>query len=217
MKIKAPSPAMGVALLSLAVASTGSAVAAVSYATNAGKVDGRDAVSSKSSTDKAAGKIVATAGAGPDKGTIPGKFLGGVMRGDADSFARLAEVQDNTGDVPSNVASIPGLGTLTASCGDQNGKAGVEDPVTRITFANTSPGNINFARTIGNGEAALTVVGPNTVNTTTIGGSNTFRITLEQGGRNSIFDGVVRQDGRNTAAATCLVYGYAQQVSNIRD
>lgn len=217
MKIKAPSPAMGVALLSLAVASTGSAVAAVSYATNAGKVDGRDAVSSKSSNDSAAGKLVATAGAGPDKGTIPGKFLGGVMRGDADSFARFALVQDNTGDVPSTVSTIPGLGTLTASCGDQNTKAGVEDPISRLTFANTSAAPVNFARTVNNGEPALTVVLPNTVNTTTIGGSATFRITLEQGGRNSIFDGVVRQDGRGTADANCLVYGYAQQVSNIRD
>ncbi len=217
MKIKAPSPAMGVALLALGVASTGSAVAAVTYATNAGKVDGRDAVSSKSSNDSAAGKLVATAGAGPDKGTIPGKFLGGVMRGDADSFARFAPVQDNAADVPSNVASIPGLGTLSASCGDQNAKAGVEDPITRLTFSNTSGAAVNFARTVNNGAPTLEVLPPNVVNTTNIGGSATFRVTIEQGGRNSIFDGVVRQDGRGGADATCLVYGYAQQVSNIRD
>lgn len=217
MKIKAPSPAMGVALLALGVASTGSAVAAVSYATNAGKVDGRDAVSSKSSSEKAAGKLVATAGAGPDKGTIPGKFLGGVMRGDADSFARLAQVQDNAGDVPTVVSTIPGVGTLTAACGDQSAKPGVEDPISRLTFSNTSAAPVNFARTLNNNEPALGIVQPNTVNTTTVGGSATFRITLEQGGRNSIFDGVVRQDGRGTPDATCLVYGYAQQVSNIRD
>lgn len=217
MKIKAPSPAMGVALLALGVASTGSAVAAVSYATNAGKVDGRDAVSSKSSNDTAAGKLVATAGAGPDKGTIPGKFLGGVMRGEADSFARQASVQDNTGDVPSTVSTIPGLGTLTASCGDQSAKPGVEDPVTKLTFANTSGGGINFARTVNNNDPTITAVLPNTVNETTIGGSATFRITLEQGGRNSVFDGVVRQDGRGTPDARCLVYGYAQTVSNVRE
>lgn len=217
MKIKAPSPAMGVALLALGVASTSSAVAAVTYATNAGKVDGRDAVSSKSSNDKAAGKLVATAGAGPDKGTIPGKFLGGVMRGDADSFARLAPVQDNAGDVASNISTIPGLGTISATCGDQNAKAGVEDPITRLTFSNTSGAGVNFTRTLGSGEPLLTAIPANTTNTTNIGGSNTFRITIEQGGRNSIFDGVVRQDGRGSADAQCLVYGYAQQVSNIRD
>ncbi len=217
MKIKAPSPAMGVALLALGVASTGSAVAAVTYATNAGKVDGRDAVSSKSSNDSAAGKLVATAGAGPDKGMIPGKFLSGVMRGDADSFARLAPVQDNAGDVASNISTIPGLGTLSATCGDQNAKPGIEDPVTKLTFSNTSGAGVNFARTVGNGEPTLTAIGPNIANTTTIGGSTTFRITIEQGGRNSIFDGVVRQDGRGSADAQCLVYGFAQQVSNIRE
>ena len=217
MKIKAPSPAMGVALLALGVASTSSAVAAVTYATNAGKVDGRDAVSSKSSSEKAAGKLVATAGSGPDKGTIPGKFLGGVMRGDADSFARNAPVQDNAADVATNVATIPGLGVLSATCGDQNAKPGVEDPVTRLTFANTSGVAVNFARTVGNGDPDLAIVQPNVANTTVIGGSNTFRITIETGGRNSIFDGIVRQDGRGTPDATCLVYGYAQQVSNIRE
>lgn len=216
MKIKAPSPAMGVALLALGVASTSSAVAAVSYATNAGKVDGRDAVSSVSSNNKAAGKLVATAGAGPDKGHIPGKFIAGVMRGDVDSFARNNPVQDNASDVATPIATIPGLGTLSASCGDQNAKPGVEDPITQLTFANTSGAFLNFLRTVGNGAPELPVIPPNVVNTTNIGGSSTFRITVEQNGRNSIFDGVVRQDGRGTDNATCLVYGYAQQVSNIR-
>jgi hypothetical protein len=216
MKLKAPSPAMAVALAALFVASSGTAVAAVSYATNAGKVDGRDAVSSKSSTAKAAGSLVATAGSGPLKGQIPGKFLAEVMRGDADSFARSAAVNDNANDVPSPIASITGIGTLTATCGDQNAKAGIEDPITQLTFSNTSGKVINFARTVGNGDPTIGVVLPNTVSTTNIGGSSTFRITLEQDGRNSVFDGVVRQDGRATADAHCLVYGLAQQVSNVR-
>lgn len=216
MKIKAPSPAMGVALLALAVASSGTAVAAATYAANAGKVDGRDAVSSRSSTKKAAGALVATAGGGPSKGKIPGKFLDGVMRGEADSFARLADVQDNAGDVPASIAEIAGLGMLTATCGDQNAKVGVEDPKTVLTFANTTAGGINLTRTVGNGAPALAVVAPNTVSAVAVGGSNTFRITLEQSGVNSVFDGVIRQDGRGTPAAQCLVYGYAQQISNVR-
>jgi hypothetical protein len=216
MKIKAPSPAMGVALLALGMATSGTAVAAVSYATNAGKVDGRDAVTSKSSTAKAAGALVATAGSGPLKGQIPGKFLGEVMRGDADSFARLTPVNDNATDVPGIVSSISGLGELSATCGDQNAKAGVEDPITRLTFANKTGSNVNIATTVSNKEPALGVVAPNTVSTVTIGGSSTFRITLEQAGLNSVFDGVVRQDGRGTPDAQCLVYGLAQRVSNIR-
>ena len=216
MKIKAPSPSMGVALLALGVASTGTAVAATTYATNAGKVDGRDAVSSSSSTAKAAGKLVATAGSGTAKGQIPGKFLSDVMRGEADSFARLTAVNDNATDVPGVVSSIDGLGELSATCGDQTAKAGVEDPITRLTVANTSAGNVNIARTVGNGAPELGVVAPGTVNTVTIGGSNTFRITLEQAGLNSVFDGVVRQDGRGTADAQCLAYGFAQKVSNVR-
>lgn len=216
MKIKAPSPSMVVALTALVVASSGTAVAAVSYANNAGKVDGRDAVSSKASTRQAAGNLVSTDAKGDDKGKIPGKFLGGVMRGEADSFARVAEVADNAADVATTVSSIPGLGTLTATCSDQNNRPGIEDPITRLTFANDSGAAVNFTRTVGNGEPLLGIVAPNTVNAINIGGSNTFEITLERGGINSVFSGVVRQDGRGTAAAQCLVYGYAQQISNVR-
>lgn len=216
MKLKAPSPSMAVALTALFVASSGTAVATATYVANAGKVDGRDAVSSKASLRQAAGNLVATETKGSDKGTIPGKFLGGVMRGEADSFARSAAVQDNAGDVPTPLGSIPGLGALSATCGDQNSKAGVEDPVSRLTFANQSGTAVNFTRTVGNGEPTLGVVAANTVNTVTIGGSNTFEITIERGGVNSVFSGVVRQDGRGSADAHCLVYGYAQQISNVR-
>lgn len=216
MKIQAPTPSMGVALLALVVASSGTAVAASTYAQNAGRVDGRDAVSSKSSVERAAGKLVATAGAGPSKGKIPGKFLDGVMQGEADSFARLGFVNDNATDVPVVVSTIDGLGDVSASCGDQNARPGVEDPVTVLTFANRSAGAVNIARTVGNGDASLGVVAPNTVNSVTIGGSNTFRISLEQSGLNSVFEGVVRQDGRGTADAQCLVYGFAQRISNVR-
>lgn len=216
MKIKAPSPAMGVALLSLAVASTGSAVAAVSYATNAGKVDGRDAVSSKSSNDSAAGKLVATAGAGPSKGKIPGKFLDNVQRGDADSFVRYAEVQDNASDVASPLTTIPSIGTLTGSCGDQNAKGGVEDPISQVVFSNTSGAGVNVVRTTGNGAPEISVIAPNTTAVINVGGTNTFRWYIEKSGLISIVEGVVRQDGRGTPAAQCLLFGSVEQIENIR-
>ncbi|MFT4035130.1 MAG: hypothetical protein QM679_06110 [Patulibacter sp.] len=216
MKIQAPSPSMGVALLALAMASTGTAVAAVSYATNAGKVDGRDAVSSKSSTDTAAGKLVATAGAGPLKGKIPGKFLAEVQRGDADTFARYAEVQDNATDVASPLTTIPEIGTLSASCGDQSSKAGVEDPISQIVFSNTSGVGVNIVKSTGVAAPEITVVQPNTTSELNMGGTNTFHLLLEKAGTDAVVEGVVRQDGRGSAAAQCLVFGYVEEIPNIR-
>lgn len=212
MKINTPSPAMGVALTALMISLSGTAVAAVSYANNAGKVDGRDAVSSKSSNNTAAGKLVATAGAGPSKGKIPGKFLGGVAQ--SDSFARVADVQDNATDVATTVTTIPGLGQLTATCGDQNAKAGVEDPITRLTFANTSGAAVNFVRTVGQSEPTISVLPTNIGSDTNIGGSNIFSIWIQRNGTHYVLDGVVRQDGRNTATAQCLVYGYTSTIAD---
>lgn len=211
-----PSPSMAVALLALVLATTGTAVAAVNYAQNAGKVDGKDAVASSATLKQAAGNVVATASKGDQKGTLPGKFVSDVMRGAADSFARPAVVNDNANDVATAIGSIPGLGTLSASCFDQNKNAGVEDPATTLTFGNTAPIAVNLSRSVPGQAALITAVAPNTTSSFTIGGSNTFRLHLEKSGINYVFEGVVRQDGRNTPDARCLVYGYALRVSNTR-
>jgi hypothetical protein len=205
---------MGVALTALVLATTGTSFAAASYVSNAGKVDGRDAVSSKTTTVKAAGALVATAGAGPLKGQIPGKFLAEVQRGDADSFQRYAAVQDNAQEVPAAIASIPGIGTLTATCGDQNAKPAEEDPITRLTFGNTTPAAIDFAQTSGLAAPEIGAVLPGTTSTLTIGGSTTFQITLRLGDNVGVFSGVVRQDARNTNDAKCLVYGSSELFTN---
>src|SRR5215207_1583101 len=75
MKLHRPSPAMVVALIALVMAMTGSAVAAVNFATNAGAVDGKSAVRAGVTRSFAAGRLVATAADGPNKGRIPSKFL----------------------------------------------------------------------------------------------------------------------------------------------
>ncbi|UUY03394.1 hypothetical protein LRS13_22430 [Svornostia abyssi] len=211
-----PSPSMAVALLALVLATTGTAVAAVNYAQNAGKVDGKDAVASSATRAQAAGNVVATASKGDAKGTIPGKFVNDVMRGGADSFARPAVVNDNANDVATAIGSIPGLGTLSASCFDQNKNAGVEDPATTLTFANVSAGVINLSREVPGQAPLIATLAPNTTSTFTIGGSNTFRLHLELNGINYVLEGVVRQDGRNTPDARCLVYGYALRISDTR-
>ena len=215
MKIGRPSPAMVVACISLVMATTGSAVAAVSFATNAGAVDGKSAVYSGSTLRQAAGNVVATNRSGDDKGKIPGKFLADVMRGGADSFSRNAQVTDNASDVPTAVSSIPGLGTLSASCFDQNKAAGVEDPASTLTFANTSGLPLNLARTVGNRAPDVFAQLANTTSQFTIGASNTFRLAVQKLGTNYIIDGVVRQDGRGTPAASCVVYGYALRIADV--
>lgn len=211
-----PSPSMAVALLALVLATTGTAVAAVNYAQNAGKVDGKDAVASSATLKQATGNLVATASKGENRGKVPGKFVSDVMRGGADSFARSAAVTDNANDVATAIGSIPGLGTLSASCFDQNQRVGVEDPATTLTFGNTGSIPVNLSRTVQGQNLVITTVAPNTTNAFTIGGSNTFRLHLEKSGINYVFEGVVRQDGRNTPDARCLVYGYALRVSNTR-
>lgn len=211
-----PSPSMAVALLALVLATTGTAVAAVNYAQNAGKVDGKDAVYSGATLRQAAGNVVATASRGDSRGKIPGKFVDDVMRGAADSFARPAVVNDNANDVATAIASIPGLGTLSASCFDQNKNVGVEDPATTLTFGNTGAIPVNLSRSVPGQNQVIGVVQPNTTNAFTIGGSNTFRLHIEKSGINYVLEGVVRQDGRNTADAHCLVYGYALRISDTR-
>lgn len=215
MKLKAPSPSMVVACAALVMASTGTAVAAVTYATNAGKVDGKDAVASSTSRSGAAGNVVATASRGPDRGKIPGKFLDDVMRGGADSFARPAQVQDNATDVVTPLVRIPGLGSLSASCFDQNPRVGVEDPASTLTLGNESGQAINLARTVPGRDLLVGPVLANTTSAFTIGGSNTFRLHIERGGINFVVDGVVRQDGRGTPTASCLIYGYAVRVQDV--
>ncbi len=208
MRMRTPSPSLVISIIALVMATTGTAVAAVSYATNAGKVDGKSAVASSASLKRAAGKLVATNRTGADRGKIPGKFLAGVVRGQSQQFGRLIEVADNANGAPQPIAGAPGLGTLTVACNDQNPRPGVEDPLTTITFVNGSGATVNIARRAGNGENTVALLQPAAVDTLTIGGSQMFDIHVERNLQNLRVVGVVRQDGRGTGAAACLVYGF---------
>ena len=73
MKISRPSPSMVVAGIALFVSLGGTSMAAVSYATRAGSVDGKSAVFAGASLSQAAGKLVATNRSGTDKGRLPGQ------------------------------------------------------------------------------------------------------------------------------------------------
>lgn len=203
--VRRPSPAMCVACIALFVALGGTSVAAVSFARNAGKVDGKDAVAASSSLNRAAGQVVATERRGADKGQIPSKFLAGVPG--AQGFGRAVEVVDNATGAPMPVGSASGVGTLSVTCADQNPKAGVEDPISNVTFANQSGQTINVTQTKGVEAPAIVPLANATVASLTIGGSNTFRYQIQLGPTTLLIDGTVRQDGRGAPAATCLVYG----------
>jgi hypothetical protein len=210
MKISRPSPSMVVAGLALFVSLGGTSMAAVNYASRAGSVDGKSAVAASSTLSRAAGKLVATNSTGPDKGRFPGKFVADV--GKTQTFGSGFEVADNTPGAPQTVAVMSGLGTMTATCNDQNTTGGNEDPISVITFLNQSGQPLNIARRTGNNAGALSVSQNQTATSVTIGGSDTFTFHMEQSGHNAIITGGVRQDGRGTARAICVVFGVVTDV-----
>jgi hypothetical protein len=209
MKIRRPSPSLVISVIALVMATTGSAVAAVSFARNAGAVDGRSAVSASSSVKHATGRLVATATGGSHKGQIPVKFLANVPA--STTFAQYLPVVDNTNG-GAQVLNTNSLGTLSATCNDQDTRAGVLDPTTTFTFQSAGA-PVNFARQIGGGNATVVSMAPNTTQSITINGSNTFHVHAESFGVDVIYDGQVRQDGRATATANCLIAGTAEKFS----
>ena len=208
MRIRRPSPALVVSIIALVMATAGTSIAAVSFATNAGKVDGLDAVRA-GSPDKAAGKLIATARTGIRKGTIPNYHLSGVPH--SDTFSQLFSVPDNqTGGTVTLDENE--LGRLSAQCSDENGNAGNENPTTTVAFTSTNAAPVNFARHVGYGAATISVLAPNTVHSLTIGGQNTFRLHLELFGTDVVYEGFARQVGQGTADGSCLVVGTVQRM-----
>ena len=205
IRLTRPSPAMMVASAALFISLGGTSVAAVSFAKNAGKVDGKDAVYSGTSLSKAAGDVVATNRTGPDKGKIPAKFLADVPTTQA--FGRAFEVADNATGAQEVFGGAEGVGTFTANCADQNARPGIEDPISTLTFTNTSGEAINLTQRRGNDDATIQPLAAGTVANLTIGGSNTFEYQIQRGSTNLLINGTVRQDGRGQGAAFCLVYG----------
>ena len=208
MRLRIPSPAMGVAIVALVMATTGTAVAGVNFVSNAGAVDGKSAVSAASSLARAKGRLVATARGGRNGGRIPGKFLADVSR--AEAFARALDVTDNAAGAAIQLAGrgdTEGIVTLTTSCGDQNPAVGAENPVTIVTLTNVSGTTVNAARRVGVTAVRVFAFPTGTVDQFTISGSQTFEIHLERRGVHAVIDGAVRQDGLNTATGSCLAFG----------
>jgi hypothetical protein len=207
MRISRPSAGTVIATIALVMATTGTAVAAVDFARNAGAVDGLSAVSAGSSTNRAAGRLVATARGGSNKGQIPNTFLADVP--ESHPFAAAFDVQDNQTGATVGMSTNP-FGAFAASCQDQAAAAGTEDPRTVLTFTNTSGAPMNIARRVGVGEASVALLQTGTVDSFTINGSNTYEIHLQQGAIQVVIDGAVRQDRQNAATGACAVWGVTQ-------
>ena len=205
--MRRPSPSLVVSIIALVLATAGTSVAAISFAQNAGAVDGKSAVSGTASNARAAGKLVATG----KSGRVPIKFLDlkGIMRGDKATFAQGIEVVDNATSAPVAIGAAAGLGIISVTCGDQDNAAALEDPQVTVTFANASGQTVNFSRENGNNPPAVSTVAAATQAEFTINNSNTFRIYLQVGSIHYVLDGVAREDGKDTAAAVCAIYGYA--------
>jgi hypothetical protein len=207
-----PSPALVISIIALVMATTGSAVAAVNFARNSDKVDGKSAVSARASLRSAAGKLVATHRGGSDRGKIDGKFLGGVVTGAARPFGRTTAVIDNSTAAAADLVVVPRFGKLTATCRDASDRRARENPSTTIAFSNLSGTSYNSARTIGGGDAAVGVLQPAQASQFRIDGSNSFSYHLVRSSANVLVQGVVRQVGANTGDASCIAYGVAVSV-----
>jgi len=201
MRPRIPSPATLLAGLALFISLGGTSIAAVSFARNAGAVDGKSATGAKASLKRAAGKLVAA----DDGGRIPGKFVQGVSH--ATAFGSYVQVADNATGASSELAGYGKVGTLSATCTDENGTAGVLDPRTDLTFTNTSGEVINFSSRVGVGGQTIMALQPATTESLAIRGSNTFTVEVNLRDIDVRFDGTVRQDGKGTGDAKCLVYG----------
>jgi hypothetical protein len=217
MRHRTPSPAMVVATVALVVALSGTAVAAVDFARNAGAVDGRSAVSSRSSLRHAAGKLVATAGAGPDRGRIPAKFVAGVMRGGATSLTRYIRVVDNSDGPVVPLAIIPGIGRLDAQCRDQDPAPDVKSTQTVMSFTASEAQGVNVSRLLGadidlaREPVVFTALKDEPVTLMQFA-DPLFQLTLQAGGRTVFINGAARSDLNRTPAAACLIFGVGFRV-----
>lgn len=208
MRIRRPSPALVVSIIALVMATAGTSIAAVSFATNAGKVDGLDAVRA-GSPDKAAGRLVATARTGIRKGTFPNYHVSGVPH--SDTFGELFSVPDNQAGGTVTLDENE-LGRLSASCSDENNTPGNENPVATVSFTSTNAAAVNFARHVGYGAATIGLLQPNTVHQLSVPGANTFRLHLELLRTDVVYEGFLRQVNQGTADAHCLVVGTVQRM-----
>jgi hypothetical protein len=217
MPRRTPSPAMVVALIALVVALSGTAVAAVDFARNAGAVDGKSAVSASASLKHAKGKLVATATAGPGRGRIPGRFVQDVMRGGSASLTQYLRAEDNADGKVVPLGIFPGIGRLDAQCRDQDETPGIKSTQTLVTFTASDPRGVNVSRLlgsdIGSSREGVVFTAPKDQPVPVMQFADSlFQLTLQVGARTVFLSGAARPDLNRTANAACLIFGVAFRV-----
>jgi hypothetical protein len=208
---------MVVAVIALVIALSGTAVAAVDYARNAGAVDGRSAVTSNATLGAAKGKLVATANTGGSRGRIPGRFVSDVMRGGATSISKYLRAVDNQPGPVVAIATIPGIGKFEAQCRDQDPAPNIESTQTIVTFTASEPGGVNVSRLTGRDidssrdGVVFTALPTQAVPVISIA-DTMFQLILQSGPKTVFVSGSARSDANHTAGAACLIWGVGLRV-----
>jgi len=208
---------MVVAVIALIVALSGTAIAAVDFAQNAGAVDGRSAVGANASLRDAAGKLVATASGGEGKGQIPARFVDGVMRGGTMSLSKYLHTVDNQAGRPTPLLIVPGIGRFDARCDDADPTAGTQSTRTSITFTGSADAGVNVSRLlgrdIGSGQRPDVFSSPKGQPVTLLGSADgLFELVMEAEGRSVLVAGAARTDNGPGPKAACLIWGTAFRV-----
>ena len=217
MKLRLPSPAMVVALIALIVALSGTAIAAVDFAANAGAVDGRSAVGARTSVRHAAGRLVATARKGHDRGRIPGRFLGDVMHGSSHNISAYVRTVDNQAGTPRRILRVPGVGRLDAQCGDVDPRVGTATTRTSINFTGSVGQGVNVSRLLGReigaGQRPDVFTAPKGQPVPIIASADGLFMTMLQAPAGSVLIiGAARTDRAPGPQAACLIWGTAFSV-----
>ena len=208
---------MVVAVIALIVALSGTAIAAVDFAQNAGAVDGRSAVGANASLRDAAGKLVATASGGEGKGQIPARFVDGVMRGGTMSLSKYLHTVDNQAGRPTPLLIVPGIGRFDARCDDADPTAGTQSTRTSIAFTGSADAGVNVSRLlgrdIGSGQRPDVFSSPKGQPVTLLGSADgLFELVMEAEGRSVLVAGAARTDNGPGPKAACLIWGTAFRV-----
>jgi hypothetical protein len=217
VKLRLPSPAMIVAVIALIVALSGTAIAAVDFAQNAGAVDGISAVSARASLREAAGKLVATANGGEGKGQIPARFVDGVMRGGTASLSKYLRTVDNQPGRATPLLIVPGIGRMDAQCDDVDPTPGTATTRTSITFTASVAQGVNVSRLLGRDIAAAqrpdVFSAPKGQPVPIIASADgLFEVVMEAKGRSVLITGAARTDNAPGPKAACLIWGTAFRI-----
>lgn len=216
-RVRLPSPAIVIALIALVVAMSGTAIAAVDFARNAGAVDGISAVRDGATLRQSAGRLVATAAAGPGVGRLSAKYVDGVMRGGAMSLAKYIKTVDQSPGAATALLIVPGIGRMDAQCADADPTPGTQTTRTSITFTASAAPGVNVSRLLGRDienqdrPAVFTALKGRPVSILP-NADGLFQVIMQAQHRSVLIVGASRRDASPGPRAACLIWGTAFRV-----